>query len=311
MRLPPARTGPYVRALSTAVHALAPNLDYPPLEAIRGHLEALDPDVSGRLLAPAELMPQTGMPAFPWLERARAEAELARTDRERLRDEDELARAERLDPELGERLRWRRDLRRHLREHPVLPSSRVEGRARRLQRATEVLVSHDRIRPDGTWERVGLVLAAPAGRHDLGCARVGEGGRIDLDPGLLHLLARHADTPILALRAQVASVTEGRVRRVARGRVGPFWFPGVHLPDGVPAHLGQGLILHLALEVVGDEVRTSRDRDPLRPAPDLRPPEGHGWVRDRRFAVSGALAGPLGDWARERGVSPEIVVFTG
>lgn len=309
MRLPDARVGPYVRALAAALHALAPNADHPPLDQARAHLGALDPTLSGELLAPAEVDPRTGMPAFPWMERVRAEQDVA-LERPVLRDDQDLERAAALDPDLATRLRWRRDLHLHLRTHAVLPTSRAEARARRLQKTTEVLVAFDRMNPDGTWTRIGLVLAAPAGARDLGCARVAAGGRIDLDPGLLHLLSRHASTPLVALRAQVQAVTEGTVRRLSRGTVGPFWFPGVQLPGGIPADLGRGLVLHLALQVVADDVRVGVRRDPLEVEDALAPPAGHAVVHDRRFACTRGMVDSLVRWARERGSDPEIVVFS-
>lgn len=306
VRLPEARVGPYVRALASGLHALAPNTDWVPLDEQLAHLRALDPALSGRLLAPAEVDPRTGMPSFPWFERVSAEARVAAT-RPETRSDAELERVRRLDPELAARLRWRRDLHSHLASRAILPSSRAEARARRLDSATEVLVFLDRVLPDGLWVRVSLVLAAPPGRTDLGVVRVVSGGRVHLDEGLLHLVSRHISVPLLALRAQIAAVTEGRVRRVCRATIGPFWFPGIALPDGVPPALGQGLLLHAAYEVVGDDVRHSSQTDPLVHAVGLELPEGHGVVRGRRFACSTAARRALQSWCEQRGVPAEIV----
>lgn len=306
MILPQARVGPYVRALAAALDALAPNQDFPPLAASLDHLRALDPAMSGTLFGPAEVDVRSGMPAFPWLERAWAERRVALEDGPRTLD---VERAASLDPELARRLRWRRDVHAHLREHEVLQTSRMRARARRLRSSTEVIVEHDRVMPDGSWSRVGLILAAAPGTRDLGCARVGDQGRIDLDPGLVHLLTRHTVVPVVALRAQVSEVTEGRVRRLSRGRVGPFWFPGVELPERVPDVLASGLVLHLALQVVADDVRTSAHRDPLHRATPMRVPAGLGVVEDRRFAASAALVAPLRQWVENQGVDSEIVPF--
>ena len=306
MILPDARVGPYVRALAGGLFALAPNTDWPPLEGITAHLRALDPLISGRLLAPAEVDERTGMPAFPWFERVNAEAELA-AERPERRDDADLLRVARMDRDLADRLRWRRDLHAHVLEHPVFPTSRASARARRLGKRTEVLVTVDRVLPQGLWSRVSLVLAAPAGTADLGAARVGSQGRIRLDPGLLHLISRHAATPLLALRAQVAAVTEGEVRRVCRATLGPFWFPGVALPEEAPPELGRGLLLHCSHEVVADDVFHSGSRDALAVEDGLAVPDGHGLVRDRRFAASASVRPALQAFCSARGVQAEIV----
>jgi len=295
-----------VRALAGGLHALAPNTDWPPLDELINHLRALDPAVSGRLLEPAEVDDRTGMPAFPWFERVNAEADVA-GERPETRTDAELERVARLDADLADRLRWRRDLHAHLHDTPVLPTSRAHARARRLESRTEVLITVDRVLPQGLWMRVSLVLSAPAGVTDLGVARVLSQGRIHLDPGLLHLVSRHASTPLLGLRAQVAAVTEGSVRRVCRATLGPFWFPGVHLPDEVPSALGQGLLLHCAHEVVGDDVFHSAERDPLVQTDGLSVPPGQGLVRDRRFAASAGVRDALRAFCEARGARSEIV----
>lgn len=308
MRLPQARVGAYVRALVAGLEALAPNRDWPPHAELSAHFRALDPVLSGELLAPAELDPRTGMPAFPWVERVSAEAVVA-GERPELREDHELQRIAALDADLARRIRWRRDLHRHLRHHDVLPPSRAQARARRLQSRTEIVIDVDRVLPDGRWVRIGLVLAGPTGRTDLGAAKVGNQGRIDLDEGVLHLIMRHSSVPLLALRAQVAAITEGWVPRVTRATVGPFWFPGIALPEGVPGEVGQGLCLHLAHEVVGDEVRQGSERDPMHQPDGLEPPEGHRVSRLRRFAASGGVQSALRGWCERAGMQPEIVTL--
>lgn len=308
MRLPDERVGPYVRALVRGVDRLAPHLDWPPHAELTAQLRALDPDLSGGLLAPAEVDPRTGMPAFPWIERVSAEAVVA-AERPETRSDAALEHVARLDADLARRLRWRRDLHAHLLAHPVLPPSRASARARRLERTTEILVAIDRVLPDGIWQRTHLVLAAPAGRTDLGAARVGAQGRIHLDEGLLHLVSRHATVPLLALRAQVAAVTEGVVRRVSRGRVGPFWFPGIALPAGVPGAIAEGLCLHLSHEVVGDEVHQDSPQDPLHDDSGLRPPAGYRVARQRRLAATPGVQPALHAWGLEQGVQLEIVTL--
>lgn len=309
MILPSERVGPYVRALASGLFALAPNTDWPPLDELLAHLQALDPALSGRLLEPAEVDDRTGMPAFPWIERVSAEAAVAAT-RPETRTDRELEQIRELDASLAARLRWRRDLHAHLGASPVLPPSRARARARRLDSATEVIVVVDRVLPQGLWARISVVFSAPAGTTNLGAARVLSQGRIELDEGLLHLVSRHAMSPLLALRAQLAAVSEGRVRRVCRATVGPFWFPGVALPVGVPDALGRGLLLHVAHEVVGDDVRHASDRDPLAMRDEGEPPEGHRVARSRRFACSRGLKGALQSFCVTAGLDPEIVTLT-
>jgi hypothetical protein len=270
------------------------------------HLRALDPAMSGALLLPAEIDERTGMPAFSWFERARAEAELALTQPVS-HSEAELQQAERLDPELGERLRHRTQLHGFFRLNAVMPSVQTHARARRLESVTEVVLTYDRVEPTGLWTRLSLTLSAPRGARDLGCATVAENGEVTLDAGLSHLLSRHGSTPLLALRAGIGAVTVGEVRRLCRCRVGPFWFAGVGLPSAVPASLGRGLLLHLSSERVATDVHHSAERDPLALSLDAKIPDGYGVVRERRFAASGAVRGPLRSWAHAQGFDPEVV----
>ncbi|MDP7112416.1 MAG: hypothetical protein QGH45_10645 [Myxococcota bacterium] len=95
---------------------------------------------------------------------------------------------------------------------------------------------------------------------------------------------------------------------VSRGALGPFWFPGFPLPDGVPATLGRGLVLHSTAEVVGDDVHTSAHRDPLiAPDPEERPPDGTWLYRERRLAVSAGLIDAARSWAADRGCVVPVV----
>ena len=306
MKLPAARVGPYVRALATGLHRLAPNTDYPPLAQMIAHLRALDPDLSGELLLPAEVDERTGMPAYAWLERARAEAEMVALGGY-FHTEAELAQAERLDPALGARLRTRAALHAHLADNPVLPGMHTEARARRLGARTEVLLTYDRIEPTGTWTRLSLTLSAPRATRDLGCVQVEDNGRIRLDPGLSHMLSRLGGTPIVALREAIGAVTEGEVSRICRGRVGPFWFPGIQLPPRVPKPLGRGLIVHVSSELIARDVRNDSRRDPLLELPVEELPKEFGVVLERRFAASAGVRTPLGTWARGLGLQPDIV----
>jgi len=127
-------------------------------------------------------------------------------------------------------------------------------------------------------------------------------GRVVVHPGVLHVLTRHAPVPLVALRTLLQRTCVADVVRVSRARVGPFWFPGLVLPAGVPGELGRGLLLHLDQDVIGHDVRTSLHADPWRPAPDERLPAGHGRVVERRFAGSSELRRPLEAWAAASGV---------
>lgn len=308
MILPEGRVGPYVRALRAAVHALAPHSDYPPMSEMEAHLTALDPGFSGDLLAPAEVDPQTGMPAWPWMERAIAEYRLVQ-DGTVAADPSMVARAEKVDPELAARLKGRVNLYNLMSTRGVLPSLRLQSRARRLRHATEVLLNYDRIRPDGLWERLHFLLSTAEGNLDLGCVRVESSGQVHVDAGLQHLLSRHASTPLASLHAQISGVTIGVVRRAARSTVGPFWFPGIQPPPGVPPQAMAGLTLHASTQVIGDEVVRSVDHDPLVQAEGLALPPGFHEVRSRRFACRGAVGASIRDWAHPTVADIEVVAF--
>ncbi|MFK7926849.1 MAG: hypothetical protein AB8H79_01580 [Myxococcota bacterium] len=308
MKLEPARVGPYLRALSAALHALAPHQDWPPMQSVLDHFRALQPSLCGDLLSPADVDSTSGMPAFAWMERASAEAAFAREGAV-LKTDAQIERAHHLDGALGRRLEARRDLHAFLRGAPILGMSTAVARARRLRNATEVLVELDAVLPDGRLRRTRLVLAAPDGSMDLGCARVHADGSIKLDPGLAHVVTRHDRSPLIALLAQVRQATQGRVCRVSRGFIGPFWFDGVALPPGVPEPVGQGLCLNLLHEAVGDDIVNGVLRDPLLDARPLRDPEGLQLVQDRRFACTPPVQRALRDWCNARGVEPDITLI--
>jgi hypothetical protein len=305
MRLPAERVGPYLRALRAGLEALAPHGDYVPLEEQLTTLEALDPSCSGELLLPAELDPEAGLPALPWLARARAELEAARAGSDE-QDPDDLAleRAWALDAALGARLEARRRLHRLLRRHSPLPSSRLEALLKRCDGEPHYELHYDHLSPDGCWQRLRFEVAVPRGGPE-GEAIQG-GTRLDpvrVHPGLRHLLARHAPTPLVALHAQLQEVLGGRVLRLARSAVGPFWFPGVRLPPTAPRQLEGGLTLQIASEVVGVQVRVGRHLDPWRPPPAGElVPRGCRVYRERRFCASPGLLPILEEWGRRRGV---------
>jgi len=308
--LPSERVGPYLRALEASLEALAPNDDYVPLSEAVAHVRALAPGVGGELLAPAEISARTGMPAYAWLERAQAEQVLARRSRDSDDPtDDELARAASLDADLGARLRDRRDLHRHLRRHDLLPALRTTGAVRRLD-PHDVALCYDRMAPDGRWVRIRGEVRVRERRA--GPLRIGSEGRLHLDERLQHFLTRHFTDRLDALHAQLAEVCEGEVRRLSRAWLGPFWFPGVQLPDDVPAALGTGLLLHASAEVMSTDIEASRHLDPWRPPPpDEQVPEGLQVFRERRFAATGRVVAVARAWAEGKGFRNVVVPVHG
>jgi len=307
MELPRDRVGPYVRALRAGLDALAPNDDHVPLTRALAHLEALDPALSGDLLLPAEVDGRTGLPAVVWLERALAEQAVARSGEEAVEAGD-LTRAAQLDPELAARMRARLDLHAHLRGRPLLAPSTLHVQALHMDTREAYRASYDCLSPTGFWTRVRVDFHGAHGWAQ-GLLILREDGTVFGDPGLLHLFARHASTPLLAMRTQLSAGTGARIERLCRSSVGPFWFPGFPLPEGLPAVFQRGLVLHLHSEVVGRDVHTSAHRDPLLPKdPREKAPRGSGIFRERRLAVSPGLGPVTRDWARGRGCDDVPVV---
>ena len=311
MELPYERVGPYVRALRAALDLLAPNEEHVSLSAALDHMLALDPVTSGRLLLPAEVSDHTGMPTYQWLERARSEAVLARRGSDALDPSDaDLERAMSLDAELGARMRDRRTLHRHLRRAELLPATRLGGAVRRVGDSgwTQVALAYDRMVPDGRWVRIRMELRTPG--PPTGALRLDPAGRLIIDEAVQHLLTRHFTTGLLALRAQLVDAIGADVLLLSRGWVGPFWFPGVALPAGVPEALGEGLLLHASSEIVAEDVRESRHLDPLVARVEEMLPDGHGSFRKRRFAASNeVLAEAVRAWCSSKGVRTQVAVL--
>ncbi len=298
MKLHPERAGPYLRALSAGLHALAPHADYVPIAEAAALLEAMDPALSGALLLPAEVDIYEGMPALSWIQRTLAEQRLARSCDPPERDAAERVAAS--EPDLAERLRARRRLWAHLARAELLPITRVAAIPRRVGRSLAISLWQDRLAPSG-WERLRLEISSPGGRAIGPLALRGE--RVQVGEGLRHLLARCGGLPLGALKAQLEAALGGQISRISRGRVGPFWFPGVALPPGLPEVLGRGLILHTSAEVLSADVTRSLHLDPLLPPPREPPPAGWGRYAERRFAASPGLEEALVTWAAERGVT--------
>jgi hypothetical protein len=305
--LPVERVGAYVRALHAGLDALAPHEDYVPLAEALAHLRALDPELSGDVLLPAEVNQRSGMPSFVWMERASSEKALAVTRPGNDASEDSLTRAEELDLALGQRLRHRRDLHRHLRQWPLLPTTRIAAAVRSVKPKVEVLLSYDRQAPDGRWVRVRADFRADGFSHPFSMDR---DGLVSVDPALLHLMTRHFTTSLLALREQLVDATGMDVTRLARSWVGPFWFPGVALPPGVDSSLSRGLLLHLLTEVVSEDVSRALHLDPLTPIdPTEQPPPGQRIYRERRFAATPTVVVAAEKLGHEQGIKNVVIAI--
>jgi hypothetical protein len=295
---------PYIRGLVAALHALAPDDAFVPLSEAVGHLHAIDPTVSGDLFGPAEVSARSGMPTYPWLERARAEQVLSLRDTD-VATEAEIERVAALDPALGLRWRARRDARAHLRHHAILPTLRLQGAIRRIE-PMDVAIIYDRMAPDGRWVRVRAELRVGAG----GALSVVD-GRLAMDESVQHLLSRQFSLPLDTLVLTLAKAAQGEVLRLSRAWIGPFWFPGVERVVDAPAELFSGLVLHASTEVVGVDLRGHQQADPLAGPPVERLPPGFGSFRERRFAASPKLVEPLRAWCASFSAACVVVPVVG
>ncbi len=307
--LPANRVSPYLRALAWGLHALAPSDDYVPLGAARAHLEALDPGLSGSLLGPPELDSGSGLPSFPWMERALAEAELARRGDARTDPDDAaLARALSLDAELGQRMGWRRALHRHLRRKPLLPASSLRVVVRRVEPRHGFRLTYDRLFPQAGWMRLRAELEGPVGWRGDDLFAIQSDDSVVADRGLQHLFARHSVTPLPALLQQLQAATAARIIRLSRSFVGPFWFPGGPMPEHAPDWARGALTLHLSLGVLGTDVHHSVHRDPwVPPVIGEVLPDGYGLFRERRFATSPARVDHARAWCAARAAETVVV----
>lgn len=315
--LPQDRVSGYLRAMGTALDRLGPNEDFVPLKESLAVLHALSPGLSGPLLAPAELS-SVGMPAFAWLSRLYSEQVLAlKTEPSGDTPQVDIDRAMGLDPELGARVMGRRDLHRFLRGQGLLPSRRVFGALKRRKPVLELRLYFDHVDPAGRWVRVVADLREPArsglsgglsmNSNRVGPASLNREGRVVLEAGVLDLFMRHATVPLDALHAQLTA-SFGELTRLSRSAVGPFWFPNVALPAGIPAELGQGLALHLSTECVSLDIAASSSQDPLFPAVESAPGDMQRYL-GRRVACSRSLVSGFEDWSKVLGTRLEILAI--
>lgn len=292
------RAAPYIRALRSGLEALAPHGDHVPLSETTALLAALAPGLSGEVLAPARADPVSGMPDFAWISRALAEQHLAANgdDQTDLSD-DAIDRALRLDPELGQRMQARRRLHRFLRLNPILPSSRLIAAVHRKKPSVDITLTWDRLTPSSCWQRLRCTARWPT-LNFMGPIQLTGEGNVAVPEGVVHLFSRHAAVPLLGLREQLSHGLGAHIFRLSRSTIGPFWFPGIPVHRFAPDALGTGLLLHLATEILAEDVHQSRHLDPLLRDERGRVPEGLGLFRQRRFAASRSLLEPLADWGR-------------
>lgn len=283
--LAPERVGPYVRALNAAVDAVAPDRWHVSPVAARAHLRVLDPDVSGEVLLPGGYVAATGMPEPAWMERAIGA-------QRRARREGTSAVVPTLDA--------------LLQSVELLSPGELRVIGRRLE-PPEIEIVFDRLLTDGRWERVRAELR-PSRRSE--AFALTASGNVVVEPSVRHLLARTVDGSLSALHDVLADVARGEVLRLGRAWVGPFWFPGVLLPEGVPAELGQGLVLHAAREALVRRSGVLPCLDPLAPGTAaVSPPPGTCLLRTRRFSASPDRIGPLRSWLEGRGIRAPVAVL--
>jgi hypothetical protein len=124
------------------------------------------------------------------------------------------------------------------------------------------------------------------------------------------VLARQIEAPLGALHGVLTDIARGEVVRLGRGRIGPFWFPGVPLPDGTPAALGEGLILHAARESLLRGEGSAPHLDPMEPDADPgRLPPGTRLLRARRFAATVDRLPALRAWMDSTGARAPTVAI--
>ncbi len=299
--LPPAQAGPYLRALRAALDAAAPDRDWPDLAAAALHLRLLDPALSGPLFAPAELDPISGLPAHAWLERAAAARRTGPATPEAAAHLDALVtRAAGLDPAREARLAARQAVARLAPGAPVLAALHSAAVLVRDRRPLTVGVAVDRRLPTVGWVRMRAELVAGPGDRLAGIRRDGEGVRVE--PGLAALLQRHATSPLAPAAATLAAATGGRVLRLCRGTIGPFWFPGLARPPGIPVPVAATLVLHLQRACLGTALSGHVHGDSLRPA-DPPPPPGLGLHTERHLVAHRSGAAAVAAWQPQLAVT--------
>jgi len=298
VKLAANRVASYLEALKSGLQSLAPNNDFVPLRECLAHLTLLSPDTSGALFGPAEIHRESGMPGYIWMERPLAEqAMIEGTDPASDPSPQQIKRAIELDATLGQRMQFRQQSHSILRRIDLLPRTRLNVVLKRLKGETIVTATYDRMEPMGYWVRIRLDLRGAVGQTLLGPVTIADRTKLIIDPGFEHLFTRYSQTPFWGLKQAIEEVTPvSEIIRLSRSQLGPFWFPGISLPSGVPQALNTGLILHSSLQLLGEEVTHSSHADPLLPAATERVPDGFGWFQQRRFAASPNMEQALRQW---------------
>jgi hypothetical protein len=277
-----------------------------PLDQIEAMLQALDPALSGTILAPAEAQEATNMPGFSWMSRARSEQVLAREGRDSAPERLDQVRL--LNANLADRLEARSRLHAHLRRCTLLPTTRLSVSLAQANPVPVFDLTYDRIAPDGRWSRINARVLGQQGASRYGPLTVDGRTGVRVAPGLLHLLTRHFATPLMALREQIQVTCEVQMQRLSRTWIGPYWTPGCTLPPQAPAGVERGLVVHMTAETVAVDVRRSAHRDPWFPAPiGESAPGGQGIFRERRFAATDNVIELLKRWARDQGFEVPVV----
>ena len=297
--LPEERAGLYLRALRAGLRVLAPGQDHPPLEHLDAHLHALDPAVSETLLLPAQIDVHTGLPSLSWMDRVRAEQ--SASEQVRPLDPQRIEAIRDADPALTRRLRGRLQLLAWLRDRPLsrefcaVAEVVRQGEGRHAE-GRRVRVTLDRRSPGAGWIRLRVDLNASRNRADMVLRRAA-GSAIVLEDGFEDLLARHVMSPLPGVHSILSAGCGLHIHRISRGTLGPFWFPGGPAPRDPPEWVDGALVLHLGLEVIGEDVRTRTHHDPFS-RPLIAPDRALGTYRGRRLAVSPHRTEAAEAWCR-------------
>lgn len=298
--------GPYVRAIQAGVRALVPNEEQVPLFEVLSHLEALDPAHTFDLFAPFLVDPVTGLPDYTWMERVVSELAVLGPVGDMDWDPEEIQRAQKVDPSLGQRLRSRQWLSVQASRLLTLPSSRLRLRYRSRSHREKMLLQFDKIVPGQGWMRIQMDVDGVAGW--------GKGLWVETDDGhlrpadaLLHLCSRHSRTPITLLHHALEQHLEAWIPTISRGNIGPFWFPGG--PNvNAPEVFDGALTLHMSIERLGTDSAKNAHRDPwLAPVKNEAIPAGYALFRERRFAASSTHIERINKWAFNQGCATIVV----
>jgi hypothetical protein len=192
-------------------------------------------------------------------------------------------------------------LHRLLRGGALLPTSRLTAAQRYTGPVSTYRIRFDHLLPGAGWMRITADLSGPRG-WDIGLLEAGVDDHVKADTGLRHLFLRHGVTPLLVLFDSVQNLVMVEILRLSRTFVGPFWFPGLPLPEHAPEALRDTLVLHMFQEGGAKAVHDSFHRDPwVPPTLGAPPPAGFGLFRERRFAVPTARIKATRQWADPRG----------